>query len=53
VVGSLGERATLHVVEGGDHSFEVLKSSGRDPAQVQGELVTTTAQWIGRVLAGA
>jgi hypothetical protein len=39
VIKRLGERATLHVVEGGDHSFKVLKRSGRTEADVMGELV--------------
>ena len=39
VVTRLGARATLHVVEGGDHSFKVLKRSGRTDADVMGELV--------------
>ena len=44
---SLGTRATLHVVEGGDHSFHVLKRSGRSDAEVLDELAGTTAAWIG------
>jgi predicted alpha/beta-hydrolase family hydrolase len=43
---SLGARTTLHVVAGGDHSFHVLKRSGRSDAEVQGELADTTAAWI-------
>ena len=39
VVRRLGDRATLHLVEGGDHSFHVLKRSGRTDADVMGELV--------------
>src|SRR5437588_3384670 len=39
VVKRLGDRATLHLVEGGDHSFHVLKRSGRTDADVMGELV--------------
>jgi len=39
VVRRLGDRATLHLVEGGDHSFHVLKRSGRTDADVLGELV--------------
>jgi uncharacterized protein len=35
---ALGSRATLHVVEGGDHSFKVLKRSGRDEAAVRTEI---------------
>lgn len=38
-------RATLHVVEGGDHSFKVLKRSGRTPAEVMDELVDTVDHW--------
>jgi hypothetical protein len=41
----LGPRATLHIVEGGDHSFEVLKRSGRTAAEVLEELAGTTAEW--------
>jgi hypothetical protein len=39
-VFSAGKRATLHVVEGGDHSFKVLKRSGRDDAAVMRRFVT-------------
>ena len=42
---SLGARARLHVVEGGDHSFHVLKSSGRGDDAVQDELADTIAGW--------
>ena len=39
VVKRLGERATLHLVEGGDHSFKVLKRSGKTESDVMDELV--------------
>jgi predicted alpha/beta-hydrolase family hydrolase len=45
VVTGLGERATLHLVEGGDHSFHVLKRSGRTDADVMGELVDAVVEW--------
>ena len=45
VVGRLGPRATLHVVEGADHGFEVLKRSGRTDGDVLGELAETAAAW--------
>src|SRR5207247_1727421 len=38
VVKRLGDRATMHLVEGGDHSFHVLKRSGRTDADVMGEI---------------
>ena len=42
----LGPRARLHVVEGADHSFSVLKRSGRSDAQVLDELADTTTDWV-------
>ena len=45
VLEPLGERATLHVVEGADHGFHVLKRSGRADDEVLDELARTTARW--------
>jgi predicted alpha/beta-hydrolase family hydrolase len=45
VCDALGRRATLHVVEGGDHSFHVPRRSGRDDAAVLDELAETIAAW--------
>ena len=45
VCDRLGARATLHVVEGADHGFEVLKRSGRTDAEVMHELADTAADW--------
>jgi predicted alpha/beta-hydrolase family hydrolase len=42
----LGKKATLHVVDGGDHSFKVLKRSGRDPVDVMEEVVRAVASWV-------
>jgi predicted alpha/beta-hydrolase family hydrolase len=42
----LGERATLHVVDDGDHSFHVRASSGRKDAQVMVELVEVLTDWF-------
>src|SRR5574341_239321 len=41
----LGPRATLHLVEGADHSFRDLKRSGRTDAEVLSELAGTIAEW--------
>ncbi len=35
-------------VEGGDHSFAVLKASGRDPAVVHAEIQDAVAAWIAK-----
>jgi predicted alpha/beta-hydrolase family hydrolase len=45
VCAELGSRATLHVIETADHSFHVLKSSGRTDAEVLRELAETVVSW--------
>jgi predicted alpha/beta-hydrolase family hydrolase len=50
VVKQLGERATLHLAEGGDHSFHVLKRSGRTDAAVMAELVETIVAWTAGIV---
>jgi predicted alpha/beta-hydrolase family hydrolase len=45
VCHALGSRATLHIVPGADHSFGVLKRSGRTSGQVLDELAGTLARW--------
>ena len=45
VTNRLGPRATLHVLEGGDHSFKVLKRSGRKSEDVVDELAEAIAGW--------
>jgi predicted alpha/beta-hydrolase family hydrolase len=49
VVDEMGKRATLHVVEGGDHSFKVPKRTGRSEADVANEIVTAIAGWMGGI----
>src|SRR5437867_1225580 len=46
----LGERATLQVIDGADHSFHVLKSSGRTDDEVLDELAGTVNDWSSRLL---
>ena len=48
VCDHLGARATLHVVEAADHSFGVLKRSGRTNAEVVAELGAAISTWITR-----
>ena len=45
ITTKLGSQATLHIIEGADHSFHVLKKSGKNDAEVLGELAETTASW--------
>jgi predicted alpha/beta-hydrolase family hydrolase len=44
----LGERATLHRLEGADHSFAVLKRSGRTAQEVEREILETLLAWLAR-----
>ena len=50
MVKQLGELATLHLVEGGDHSFHVLKRSGRTDVEVMAELVATIVAWTAGIV---
>ena len=45
----LGSRATLHIIETADHSFHMLKKSGKTDAGVLRELAQTTASWALRI----
>lgn len=45
IVEQLGARATLRVIEDADHSFHVLKRSGRTDEQVLDELARAIAEW--------
>ena len=49
VTAGLSPRATIHVVEGADHSFAVLKRSGRTGTEVLEELADTIAAWARKV----
>jgi len=46
VIAALGERATLHVVEGGDHSFAVPRASGRKTSDVLNGIWDVVATWV-------
>ena len=46
LLASLGERARLIRIEGGDHSFVVPKGSGRPAAEVEAEIARRLARWL-------
>ncbi len=48
---ALGDRSTLHVVDGADHGFRVPRASGRTEGQVMDELAGVIIRWTDRVLA--
>ncbi len=45
VCANLGARATLHEIATADHSFHVLKSSGKTDAEVMHELAQSVRAW--------
>jgi predicted alpha/beta-hydrolase family hydrolase len=49
IVAGLGPRATMHVIEGADHGFDMLKRSGRTASDVLEELTQTVAEWAERL----
>jgi uncharacterized protein len=49
VVKGLGDRATLHLIADGDHSFRVPKRTGKSEADVMKELADTFQQWAHNV----
>jgi uncharacterized protein len=51
VVNDLGALATLHLVDGADHSFHVPARSGRNNGEVMVELLDMFAKWIETVIA--
>src|SRR5215475_14006906 len=46
----LGKRVELFVIEGGDHSFHLLKSSGRSDDQALDQAALKVGSWISQVL---
>lgn len=52
LVLDLGPLATLHVVEGADHGFHVLKRSGRTDDEALDEICDRLRRWVDDVLAG-
>jgi predicted alpha/beta-hydrolase family hydrolase len=46
VIEGLGPMATLHEVAGGDHSFAVLKKSGRSNDEALAEVLDALTAWI-------
>jgi predicted alpha/beta-hydrolase family hydrolase len=51
VVKHLGRLATLHLVDGADHSFHVLARSGRNDREVMDEILDAFAGWANSIIA--
>jgi predicted alpha/beta-hydrolase family hydrolase len=50
ICAQLGPAATLHIIETADHSFHVLKMSGRTDSDVMKEVGQTVSSWVRAVL---
>ena len=50
VLKAVGDNWIMHWIEGADHSFHMLKKSGRTDEEVMREIGETTASWL-RILA--
>lgn len=46
ILGSVSPRPTLHVEEGADHGFHVLKRSGRTDEEVLASMCARCAEWM-------
>ena len=49
VLGRVGSNWTMHWLDGADHSFHVLKSSGRTDAEVLAEIGDASRVWMERL----
>lgn len=45
-IGALPNPPEIHIIEGGDHSFKVLKKLNRNQDEVMQEVIETSAKWI-------
>ncbi len=50
VLGPLTPAATLHVVEGGDHSFKVARAGAAGQAEIDQQVRRTAAEWMRNVM---
>jgi uncharacterized protein len=50
VLDAVSPRPTLHVLEGADHGFHVLKRSGRTDDEVLDEACRAFSEWVDRVV---
>jgi hypothetical protein len=46
---ALASRTTLHVVEGGDHSFKVSRTDAARQAAADGDVYRTVAEWVSSI----
>jgi hypothetical protein len=49
VVARLRTNWTMHWLEGADHSFHVMKSTGRVDSEILTEIADATRMWLSRL----
>jgi predicted alpha/beta-hydrolase family hydrolase len=50
IVERLSDQATLQVIDGADHSFHVLKRSGRSEDEARAEIVSAVIAWAAKII---
>jgi uncharacterized protein len=50
VITKIGEKGSLHKIEGADHSFHLLKSSGRSDEEVLKEMAVRVRVWVEKLI---
>ena len=46
LIRQLGDRATLSLFEGADHSFHVPTRTGKKDSEIKAEMLDTLASWL-------
>ena len=49
IIRKLDTKAVLHIIEGADHSFNLLKSSGKEDGEIFNELAMETSVWASKI----
>lgn len=50
VISKIGKKASLHLIDGADHSFHMLKSSGRQDDEVLKEIAAEVRGWTDSII---
>ena len=50
LIGELGARATLKLVQDADHSFHVPARTGRKDSEIMAEIADAMAEWIEKTI---
>lgn len=50
IISDINKLATLHIIEGADHSFSILKSDSRKNDDVLKELAKVTSEWMSMII---